>query len=89
MERDEESLEVGRFLALGLALLYVGLQDASDATLETLKAIEHPISRQAQILVEVCFLGKKQQRTRRRKKRRRESKSQTIPCSRSPCLASL
>jgi 26S proteasome regulatory subunit N1 len=30
------------------------LQDASDATLETLKAIEHPISRQAQILVEVC-----------------------------------
>jgi 26S proteasome regulatory subunit N1 len=30
------------------------LQDASDATLETLKAIQHPISRQAQILVEVC-----------------------------------
>jgi 26S proteasome regulatory subunit N1 len=25
-----------------------------DATLETLKAIQHPISRQAQILVEVC-----------------------------------
>ncbi|KAG8216544.1 armadillo-type protein [Butyriboletus roseoflavus] len=75
MERDEKSLgdKWGRFLALGLALLYVGkyvlccpfnechgdrkcsgLQDASDATLETLKAIEHPISRQAQILVEVC-----------------------------------
>ena len=32
----------------------LGLQDASDATLETLKAIEYPISRQAQILVEVC-----------------------------------
>jgi len=30
------------------------LQDASDATLATLKAIPHPISRQAQILVEVC-----------------------------------
>ncbi|KAF8551426.1 26S proteasome regulatory complex, non-ATPase subcomplex, Rpn1 subunit [Imleria badia] len=56
MERDEKSLgdKWGRFLALGLALLFVGLQDASDATLETLKAIEHPISRQAQILVEVC-----------------------------------
>lgn len=31
-----------------------GRQDASDATLETLKAIQHPISNQAQILVEVC-----------------------------------
>ncbi|KAG1850147.1 hypothetical protein F4604DRAFT_1809232, partial [Suillus subluteus] len=35
-------------------LMERGLQDASDATLETLKAIWHPISRQAQILVEVC-----------------------------------
>jgi 26S proteasome regulatory subunit N1 len=35
-------------------LEFPGLQDASDATLETLKAIEHPISKQAQILVEVC-----------------------------------
>ncbi|KAG1859556.1 26S proteasome regulatory complex non-ATPase subcomplex Rpn1 subunit [Suillus subalutaceus] len=56
MERDDKALDEkwGRFMALGLALLYVGLQDASDATLETLKAIQHPISRQAQILVEVC-----------------------------------
>lgn len=56
MERDERSLSEkwGRFLALGLALLFVGRQDASDATLETLKAIQHPISNQAQILVEVC-----------------------------------
>ncbi|KAF9239262.1 26S proteasome regulatory complex non-ATPase subcomplex Rpn1 subunit [Melanogaster broomeanus] len=56
MERDDKVLgdKWGRFLALGLALLFVGLQDASDATLETLKAIEHPISNQAQILVEVC-----------------------------------
>jgi 26S proteasome regulatory subunit N1 len=37
-----------------LNLKVAGLQDASDATLETLKAIPHPISRQAQILVEVC-----------------------------------
>jgi 26S proteasome regulatory subunit N1 len=36
----------------------VGLQDGSDATIETLKAIEHPISKQAQILVEACsFAG--------------------------------
>ncbi|KAH7907570.1 26S proteasome regulatory complex non-ATPase subcomplex Rpn1 subunit [Hygrophoropsis aurantiaca] len=56
MEREDKALDEkwGRFLALGLALLFVGLQDASDATLETLKAIEHPISQQAQILVEVC-----------------------------------
>jgi 26S proteasome regulatory subunit N1 len=38
--------------------LIPGLQDASDATLETLKAIEHPISKTAQILVEICsFAG--------------------------------
>ncbi|KAG6331642.1 hypothetical protein ID866_7447 [Astraeus odoratus] len=56
MERDERSLSEkwGRFLALGLALLFIGLQDESDATLETLKIIEHPISSQAQILVETC-----------------------------------
>jgi 26S proteasome regulatory subunit N1 len=67
-----------RFLALGLALLYVGellmsrmlssqlysfslkigRQDIAEATIETLKAIEHPISKQAQILVEICsFAG--------------------------------
>lgn len=35
-----------------------GLQDASDATIETLKAIDHPISKTAQILVEACsFAG--------------------------------
>lgn len=35
-----------------------GQQDASDATIETLKAIEHPISKSAQILVDVCaFAG--------------------------------
>ena len=33
---------------------FTGLQDQSDATIETLKAIEHPISKQAQILVEAC-----------------------------------
>jgi 26S proteasome regulatory subunit N1 len=82
MERDEHALDEkwGRFMALGLALLYLGrssifsfvsrlgelrlfsrqsgLQDTSDATIETLKAIEHPLSKTAQILVEVCsFAG--------------------------------
>jgi hypothetical protein len=36
----------------------IGLQDGSDATIETLKAIEYLISKQAQILVEACsFAG--------------------------------
>lgn len=34
------------------------MQDASDTTIETLKAIEHPISKTAQIVVEACaFAG--------------------------------
>lgn len=39
-------------------LCALGQQDASDATIETLKAIDHPISKTAQILVEACsFAG--------------------------------
>ena len=37
--------------------MVVGLQDGSDATIETLKTIEHPISKQAQILVEACLFA--------------------------------
>lgn len=38
--------------------MYTGRQDASDATIETLKAIPHPLSKQAQILVDICsFAG--------------------------------
>lgn len=33
---------------------FTGQQDASDATIETLKAIEHPISKSTQILTDVC-----------------------------------
>jgi 26S proteasome regulatory subunit N1 len=74
MEREEAELKDkwARFMALGLALLYLGAhrpgvrralpisdartgrQDDSDATLETLKAIEHPIAKQALALVDVC-----------------------------------
>ncbi|KAF9050814.1 26S proteasome regulatory complex, non-ATPase subcomplex, Rpn1 subunit [Hymenopellis radicata] len=53
-EREDKGLDEkwGRFFALGLGLLYLGLQDQCDATLETLKAIEHPLSKTAQIIVE-------------------------------------
>lgn len=56
MERDPSQLDDkwGRFMILGLALLFLGKQDESDATIETLKAIEHPISKQAQVLVDMC-----------------------------------
>ena len=79
MERDDKALDEkwGRFMAVGLGLLYLGLlivgscsnlmadastglqdSDTNDATIETLKAIEHPISKTAQVLVEVCsFAG--------------------------------
>jgi len=41
-------------MLLNPQLGFTGQQDASDATIETLKAIEHPISKSAQILVDVC-----------------------------------
>ncbi|KAF8189875.1 armadillo-type protein [Mycena galopus ATCC 62051] len=59
-ERADTGLDEkwARYMALGLGLLYLGLQDASDTTIETLKAIEHPISKTAQIVVEACaFAG--------------------------------
>ncbi len=60
MEREEDELKGkwGKFLSLGLALLYLGRQDAADATIETLKAVESPIGKQALVLVDVCsFAG--------------------------------
>ena len=56
MEREPSQLDEkwARLMSLGLALLFLGLQDESDATIETLKAIEHPISKQAQVLVDIC-----------------------------------
>lgn len=55
MEREDKYLKEtwSRFMALGLGLLFLGKQEASDATLETLKAIEHPLGKQAEVLVEV------------------------------------
>jgi 26S proteasome regulatory subunit N1 len=38
--------------------LYVGGQDKSDVVIETLKTIQHPSSKQAQVIVEMCsFAG--------------------------------
>ena len=56
MERDETAMKdtFAKFMALGLALLFLGKQDAADATLETLKAIESPLAKQATVLVEGC-----------------------------------
>ncbi|KAK7205212.1 armadillo-type protein [Myxozyma melibiosi] len=60
MERDEPQLsdKWARFMSLGLGLLYMGKQDAADVIIETLKAIEHPIGRNTQVLVDICsFAG--------------------------------
>lgn len=56
MEREDVQLQDkwGRFFALGLALLFVGRQEDADATLETLKAIEHPIAKHTSVLVDAC-----------------------------------
>ncbi|KAK3818398.1 MAG: armadillo-type protein [Benniella sp.] len=43
-----------RFMALGLGLLHLGSRNQSDVTLETLKAIEHPIGKRASVIVEIC-----------------------------------
>lgn len=60
LEREEAQLsdKWARFMSLGLGLLYMGKQDAADVIIETLKAIEHPIGRNTQVLVDICsFAG--------------------------------
>jgi len=55
MERDASQLKDtwSRFMGLGLALLYLGKQDKSEVPIETLKAIEHPIGKQTETLVDI------------------------------------
>lgn len=43
-----------RFMTLGLGLLYFGQQEEVDVVLETLKVIEHPMSKPASVLAEIC-----------------------------------
>jgi 26S proteasome regulatory subunit N1 len=60
MEMEPEQLKSPwvKFYALGLALLFFGKQDASDAIVETLKAIEHPIAHEAIVMLTLCsFAG--------------------------------
>jgi 26S proteasome regulatory subunit N1 len=43
-----------RFLALGLGLLFFGRQEEVDVILETLKAIDHRMSKPTAVLAEIC-----------------------------------
>lgn len=43
-----------RFMTLGLAMLFFGQQEEVDVILETLKAIDHPMSKPASVLAEIC-----------------------------------
>lgn len=57
MEREGEQLSkpIARFLALALALIYLGKTEAeAEVILETLQVIEHPIAKDATTLVKIC-----------------------------------
>ena len=56
MERNPEDLvkTPARYLALALALLYLGKQDAVDTTVEALKVLPEPFCTFASTLLEVC-----------------------------------
>jgi 26S proteasome regulatory subunit N1 len=56
MERDDSQLKdaYATMMAVGLGLLFLGKQDAADATTETLKAIENPLAKKAEVIVEIC-----------------------------------
>jgi len=60
MEMEPEQLKSPwiKFYGLGLAMLFFGKQDASDAIVETLKAIDHPIAEQAIVMLSLSsFAG--------------------------------
>ncbi|KAL5006869.1 hypothetical protein ScPMuIL_015675 [Solemya velum] len=56
MERPEKDLKAteSRFLALGLALAYLGKQDAVDATLVALEVLSEPFKSMASMMVDIC-----------------------------------
>ncbi|KAL4225519.1 26S proteasome non-ATPase regulatory subunit 2 [Mactra antiquata] len=56
MERSETELKdtFSRYLALGLALTYLGKQEAVDATLAALEVVGEPLKSMAYMLVDVC-----------------------------------
>jgi 26S proteasome regulatory subunit N1 len=60
MEMEPEQLKSPwiKFYGLGLALLFFGKQDACDAIVETLRAIEHPVANEAIVILTLCsFAG--------------------------------
>jgi 26S proteasome regulatory subunit N1 len=60
MEMKPEQLKAPwtKFYVLGLSLLFFGKQDASDAIIETLKAIDHPVADDAIVMLTLCsFAG--------------------------------
>ena len=56
MERDASDLGKthARYLALALALLYLGKQDAAELTIEALKVVPEPLRSFASTLLDVC-----------------------------------
>ena len=57
MERDpisELKDPKARFMSLGLALLFLGKQEASETPLEAIKTIEGPVGKQTSVLVDIC-----------------------------------
>lgn len=56
MEREEAALKdtYSRMMGLGLALLFIGRQEAAEATVETLKVIENPIAKAVGVMVEIA-----------------------------------
>lgn len=60
MSRSEVELNqpVARFFAVGLALTYLGQQEKCEPAIETLMAVEHPISEYAQVCVQAAaYIG--------------------------------
>lgn len=56
LERDFAQLanKFIKFMALGLGLLYMGKTEQVEDVLETIDAIEHPISKTLKVLVNIC-----------------------------------
>lgn len=60
MERSSTELDdsCARFLSIGLGLLYLGKGESSEAIVEALSVIEHPIKKFTEIVVQTCaFAG--------------------------------
>ena len=70
MERDSTDLGKthARYLALALALLYLGKQEAAELTIEALKVIPEPLRAFATTLLDVCAYAGQWERERERER---------------------